>query len=62
MGQLKITLKRSPIGRPGKHKKIIAGLGLKKTAQWVILKDTPEVWGMLNKIPHIVDVEPVSGD
>jgi len=60
MGQLKITLKRSGIGRPKKHKAVIRGLGLKRTNKSVILKDTPETWGMINKIPHIVDVEPVS--
>ncbi|OIP61988.1 MAG: 50S ribosomal protein L30 [Nitrospirae bacterium CG_4_9_14_3_um_filter_53_35] len=59
MGQLKITLKRSPIGKPKKHKEIIRGLGLKRTQQWVIRKDTPEIWGMVNKIPHLVDVENV---
>lgn len=60
MGQLKITLKRSGIGRSKKHKAIIRGLGLKRTNQAVILKDTPETWGMINKIPHIVDVEQAS--
>jgi large subunit ribosomal protein L30 len=60
MGDLKITLKRSSIGRPKKHKAIIQGLGLKKIHHSVIRKDTPETWGMVNKIPHIVDVEPVS--
>ncbi|MEK6777805.1 MAG: 50S ribosomal protein L30 [bacterium] len=59
MGQLKITLRRSPIGKPKKHKDIICGLGLRRTRQWVILKDTPEIWGMVNKIPHLVDVENV---
>ncbi len=60
MGQIKITLKRSAIGKPKKHKQIIQGLGLRKTNRSVVLKDTPEVWGMINKIPHIVDVEKVS--
>jgi len=60
MGQLKITLRRSGIGRPKKHKAVIRGLGLRRTNQSVILKDTPETWGMINKIPHIVDVEPAS--
>lgn len=57
MGEIKITLKRSPIGKPKKHKEIIRGLGLRKTNQSVVLKDTPQIWGMINKIPHIVDVE-----
>jgi large subunit ribosomal protein L30 len=61
MEEIKITLKRSPIGRPKKHKAIIRGLGLKRTNQSVVLKETPEIWGMINKIPHIVDVERLSG-
>ncbi len=60
MAWIKITLKRSSIGRPKKHKRIISGLGLRRTNQWVVLRETPEVWGMVNKIPHILDVEPVS--
>jgi large subunit ribosomal protein L30 len=60
MAKLKITLKRSGIGRPKKHKEIIRGLGLRRTNRSVILNDTPQTWGMINKIPHVVDVEPVS--
>jgi large subunit ribosomal protein L30 len=60
MSHLKVTLKRSPIGRPRKHKDVIRGLGLKKLHQTVIRKDAPETWGMINKIPHLVDVETVS--
>ncbi|MDX1762998.1 MAG: 50S ribosomal protein L30 [bacterium] len=60
MAQIKITLKRSAIGKPKKHKQIIEGLGLRKTNPSVVLKETPQIWGMINKIPHIVDVEKVS--
>ena len=59
MAEIKITLRRSPIGRPAKHKKILQGLGLKRASQSVVRKETPEIWGMLNKVPHLVDVEPV---
>lgn len=55
--RLRITLKRSPIGRPGKHEKVLRGLGLKKLHQTVIREDTREIRGMVNKVIHMVDAE-----
>jgi large subunit ribosomal protein L30 len=52
-----ITLTRSPIGRSYKQKDIVRGLGLKKLHQTVIRKDTPEIRGMVAKIPHLVVVQ-----
>lgn len=54
---IKVTLKRSPIGRPEKHRKVVEGLGLGKLNSSVIRQDTPEVRGMINKISHLVSVE-----
>ena len=56
-GKLKITLHRSPIGRPEKHRKVLAGMGLKKLNKTVILKDTPSIRGMVNKVSHLVKME-----
>lgn len=56
MGQLTVTLIKSPIGKPEKHKKIVAGLGLKKLNKSVVLADTPEINGMISKISHMVKV------
>lgn len=58
-GQIKITLRRSPIGRPGKHEKVLRGLGLTKLHKTVVRKDTPEIRGMVNKVIHMVEVEEV---
>jgi large subunit ribosomal protein L30 len=55
--QLKITLRRSPIGRPEKHEKVLRGLGLTKLHKTVIRKDTREIRGMVNKVIHMVEVE-----
>lgn len=55
--KIKVTLKRSVIGRPEAHKKIVAALGLTKTNQCVEHNDTPVIRGMVNKIPHLVCVE-----
>ncbi len=57
--RLKITLRRSPIGRPDKQEKVLRGLGLKKLHQTVIRHDTREIRGMVNKVIHMVDVEVV---
>jgi large subunit ribosomal protein L30 len=57
--KLKITLVRSGIARPGKHKVVLIGLGLKKLNKSVIRQDTPEIRGMINKVSHLVQVEEV---
>jgi large subunit ribosomal protein L30 len=55
--KIKITLVKSGIARPGKHKAILIGLGLKKLNKSVIRQDTPEIRGMVNKVSHLVQVE-----
>lgn len=57
--QLKITLKRSPVGRPKSHEKVLRGLGLTKLHKTVVRDDTREIRGMVNKVIHMVDVEVV---
>jgi len=54
---IKITLVKSAIARPGKHKAIVAGLGLRKLNGSVIRHDTAEIRGMINKVSHLVQVE-----
>ena len=55
--QIKVTLIKSYIGTPEKHKKVLAGLGLKRRSMTVCLQDTAEVRGMVNKVSHMVKVE-----
>jgi large subunit ribosomal protein L30 len=55
--KIKITLVKSGIARPGKHKAILIGLGLKKLNKTIIRLDTPEIRGMINKVSHLVQVE-----
>jgi len=55
--KIKVTLVKSGIARPGKHKAILIGLGLKKLNKSVIRLDTPEIRGMINKVRHLVQVE-----
>ncbi len=60
-GKLKITWVRSAIHRQEKQKKIIEALGLRKLNQSVIHDDSPTIRGMLDKVPHLIKVEPAEG-
>ncbi len=54
---LRITLKRSFIGRPEKHRKILKSLGLRKVNQNVTKEDIPSVRGMIHKVSHLIEVK-----
>ena len=47
---LKITLKRSTIGRIPKHRKIVEALGLRRPGNVVFQPDNPATRGMINEI------------
>ena len=55
---IKIYVKqiRSPIRRPGVQRKILKGLGLNKMNKVSELTDTLSIRGMINKIPHLVQI------
>ncbi len=46
----------SPVRRPQDQRATLIGLGLNKIRKQSTLKDTPEVRGMIRKIPHLVRV------
>ena len=46
----------SPIRREASQRQTLIGLGLNKMNKERELIDTPEVRGMINKIPHLVRV------
>jgi large subunit ribosomal protein L30 len=46
----------SPSRRTKDQRATLIGLGLNKIRRQSTLKDTPEVRGMINKIPHLVRV------
>ena len=54
----KITVKQigSPIRRPKNQRDTLIGLGLNKMHRTRELEDTPEVRGMIRKIPHLVEI------
>ncbi len=53
---LKIQLVRSTIGRPRRHKRTVKGLGFRRLNQVITVQDTPEIRGMINRVPHLVRV------
>lgn len=55
--EVKVTLKKSPIGRKAYFTAVLKGLGLRRLHQTVILQDTPEVRGMIRKVEHMVVIE-----
>jgi len=56
-GEIKVTLKKSAIGRKEYFTKVLNGLGLTKLNKTVVLKDTPEIRGMIRKVSHMVAVD-----
>ncbi len=58
-GHIKVTLKKSAIGYNARQKKTVQGLGLSKLNGSRVLKDTPEIRGMVQKVIHLVDCEKV---
>ena len=56
---LKVTLKRSVIGRLKSHKACVKGLGIRRMHDSVVVIDTPENRGMINKVSYMLNVEEV---
>ncbi|MCM0034168.1 50S ribosomal protein L30 [Zwartia sp.] len=52
--QVKVTLVRSTIGTKQDHRDTVRGLGLRRVNSSKVLKDTPEVRGMINKVDYLV--------
>ena len=46
----------SPIRRPQDQRATLIGLGLNKMNRTRELEDTPSVRGMINKLPHLVEI------
>lgn len=56
MAKIKIKQVGSPIRRPAEQRKILIGLGLNKMHRVVEHEDSPEIQGMIKKLPHLVQV------
>lgn len=58
--KLRVTLVKSMIGRPEKHRKVLRGMGLTKLNKTVELLDTPPNRGMISKVSHLVKAEEIT--
>ena len=56
---IQVTLVRSPIGHPEKHRKILKALGLTYMNKTVTLYNTPSIVGAIRKVIHFVEVNEV---
>ena len=59
MAELKITLKRSVIGRPQNQRDTVKALGLGKVNSTVVKTANDAIKGMVNTVAHLVDVEEI---
>ena len=59
--QLKITWKRSGIGRQQQHRRTIRALGLHRLNETIVKDDTPDVRGMVESVRFMLNVEEVEG-
>ena len=55
--KVKVTLVKSKFGRLKSHKACVAGLGLRRINHSVVVEDTPENRGMINKVSYLLRVE-----
>jgi len=57
---LKVTQIRSSIGSKPKQRGTLRALGLGRIGKSHTLPDKPEIRGMINAVPHLIEVEEVS--
>ncbi len=57
--KIKVTLVKSLNGRLTSHKACARGLGLRRMHHSVVVQDTPENRGMINKVSYLLKVEEV---
>lgn len=55
--QIRLTLTRSLSGRLKRHQACARGLGIRRIHQPVMVQDTPENRGMINKIRYLLKIE-----
>ena len=54
--EITVKLKKSLIGSKDYQRQSVRGLGLSKLGQVVLVQDTPENRGMINKAIHLLEV------
>lgn len=56
MKQIKIKLVRSRIGTSPHQRRMLDALGLRKMQKVRVFNDTPAIRGIVEKIPHLVEI------
>ena len=59
---IKVTLRRSLSKCTARQLGTLNGLGLRRRQHTKILKDTPQIRGMVLAVQHMIDVEVIDGD
>ncbi len=57
---VKVTQVRSPAGRFAYQRATLRGLGLDRINRSNVLEDTPAVRGMIERVKHLVRIEPTA--
>ncbi len=57
--KVRITLKKSPIGRKPKHRATVEALGLRKMNQSVDKELNPMIQGMIDSVGYLLEVEEI---
>jgi large subunit ribosomal protein L30 len=58
-GKIKVTQIKSVIGTIEKHRACVRGLGLRWLNHSVVVLDTPENRGMINRVNYLVKAETI---
>ena len=53
---LRVRLIKSGIGKPPRQRKVLKGLNLNRLNKVVVLEDTREMRGMIEKVSHLVEI------
>ncbi len=61
-GKLEVTLIKSMIGRPPRHRRILQGMGLTKLNRTVELQSNPSIRGMIQHVSHLVKVKEINNE
>ena len=59
--KVKVTQVKSPIGRRFDQRQTLIGLGLNKLHRSRVVTDTPSLRGKIDKVKHLLKIEPVEG-
>jgi large subunit ribosomal protein L30 len=55
--QIRVSLRRSEIGGTQRQRQTLRGLGLRRIGDSRVLRKTPAVLGMIDKVRHLIQVD-----